>query len=156
MFSSEKKRNFFFPSMFLFPFDPRTLATNGEDMTLSFHFFFAAAAAVQFTTAKTATTTTTSAFVSLHYLDNDRMFWNFLFNLKLFLIWSHETLNKCNNALNQWFSIFGSWRPTKQKKAQLGDPFSAKSLLKYRFWRPKGKCPRPKNGSRPACWDTLL
>ena len=29
----------------------------------------------------------------------------------------------------QWFSTFGSWRPTKQNKTQFGDPFTTKILL---------------------------
>ena len=53
--------------------------------------------------------------------------------------------------LDQWFSTFGSWRPTKHKNTQFGDPNSTIIELYYRFWRPKSKCRRPKSGSRPTC-----
>ena len=36
------------------------------------------------------------------------------------------------HALDQWFSTFGSWRPTKQKKTQFGDPFSTKITTKIK------------------------
>ena len=59
-------------------------------------------------------------------------------------------------SLWQWFSTSGSWRPSKHKNTHFGDPCLTIKVLKQRFWRPKSKCPRPKSGSRPTCWETLL
>jgi len=48
--------------------------------------------------------------------------------------------------LEQWFSTISSWRPIKQNNTQFGDPFITFIVLKHRFWRPKSKCLRSKNG----------
>ena len=55
------------------------------------------------------------------------------------------------DRLDQWFSTFGSWRPTKQNNTQFGDPFITIIVLYQGFWRPKSMCPRPKIGLRPTC-----
>jgi hypothetical protein len=34
-------------------------------------------------------------------------------------LYKHKTIYI---GVNQWFSTFGSWRPTKQNKTQFGDP----------------------------------
>jgi len=31
--------------------------------------------------------------------------------------------------VDQWFSTFGSWRPTKQNNTQFGDPFNTIIVL---------------------------
>ena len=61
-------------------------------------------------------------------------------------------------SLEQWFSTFGSWRPIKQNKTQLGDPFSSKSLLKYIFGDPKvGRDPPDeKHCSRAFCFCIII
>ena len=46
--------------------------------------------------------------------------------------------------LEQWFSTFGSWRPTKYNNTQFGDPYITNLALKHRFWQPKSKVTRPK------------
>ena len=61
------------------------------------------------------------------------------------------------NVLEQWFSTFGSMRPTKQNKTQFVDPFSTLIPIKiHRFWRFKIKSPRLKSGLWPTCWETLF
>ena len=40
------------------------------------------------------------------------------------------------DVLEQWFSTFVSWRPTKYNKTQFGDPSITNIVLKHRFWRP--------------------
>ncbi len=40
---------------------------------------------------------------------------------------------KVRSHLLQWFSTFGSWRPTKQNKTQFGDPNFTRIVLKHRF-----------------------
>ena len=51
--------------------------------------------------------------------------------------------------LNQWFSILGSWRPTKHNNAQLGDPYVTIILLSKGFGDPKVSARDPKVGREP-------
>jgi hypothetical protein len=86
IFSWDKKINFFLQFLFSISLWPSNLPLMERTWHSHFTSFFVAAA-VQFTTTTTTTTTTsraTSAFVSLHYLDNDRMLWNFFIFNRLF------------------------------------------------------------------------
>ena len=63
-------------------------------------------------------------------------------------------------GLEQWFSTFGCWRPTKKKWKQFGDPHTGFgdpnttiTLPWNRFWRPKRECPLPKNEKH---WSTAV
>ena len=38
------------------------------------------------------------------------------------------------DQVEQWFSTFGCWRPTKQNNTQFCDPNVAIIVLKHRFW----------------------
>ena len=49
--------------------------------------------------------------------------------------------------LRQWFSTFGSWRPTKYNNTQFGDPYIA--IINTGFGDPKVSARDPKVGREP-------
>jgi len=59
-----------------------------------------------------------------------------------------------NAVLDQWFSTFGNWRPTKMYKTQFCNPFENKILHNSGFGDPNvGRyLPVEKHCPRPSSW----